>query len=128
MSCYKKHRHEKEVERYHERGPRRKMQYSTEKAIDNPMKDPPEKSEKDRIDVYVTDLTGELRCVRILTVSEPSIEIHVLFYLCQGSPTSLAGEKGADGLPDMWQDVPRHFESKSAREGGHTATHICDLL
>ena len=68
-SCYKAHRHGKEVERYQERRPRRRLQHSTGKAVDELMvpSDCPEIKE-DKIDVYVTDLTGELRYVSISTV------------------------------------------------------------
>ena len=65
-SCYKAHRHEKEAERYKERGPRRKSKLSAESAVDDPGEDVGDISSKrkdKKIDIYVSDLTGEVRCV-----------------------------------------------------------------
>ena len=68
-TCYKAHRHEMEAERYKERGPRRKAQRSAENAVDDPVEEEPgdisTKRKDKKIDIYVSDLTGEVRCVSI---------------------------------------------------------------
>ena len=70
-SCYKAHRHGKEVERYQERRPRRRLQHSTGKAVNELLMAPSSdcsEIKEDKIDVYVTDLTGQLRYVSSSTV------------------------------------------------------------
>ena len=68
-TCYKAHRHEMEAERYKERGPRRKSKLSAENAVDDPVEEEPgdisSKRKDKKIDIYVSDLTGEVRCVSI---------------------------------------------------------------
>ena len=89
-TCYKAHRHEKEAERYKERGPRRKAQRSAENAVDDPVEEEPgdisSKRKDKKIDIYVSDLTGEVRCVSISIAlgKQPQLKFKSLFSGSEG--------------------------------------------